>query len=83
MGLNYDILDNVIEIDETCTVEDAETLLQLVLEHPDAAIDMHNCAHMHTAAVQVILAAKPKFRRMPEDEFMKRFLVPYWDLENA
>ena len=39
MGVQYDVIENVIEIEESCSVEDSETLLQLVLEHDDALID--------------------------------------------
>lgn len=83
MGVQFDVIDNVIEIDDSCSVEDAETLLQLVLEHDDAVIDASKCTHIHTAAMQVLLAAKPKFRDLPEDEFIRRFLAPYWDTAAA
>jgi len=83
MCFQFDFIENVIEIDEACTVEDAETLLQLVLEHDDAMIDASKCTHIHTAAMQVLLAAKPKFRDLPEDEFIRQFLAPYWDTATA
>ena len=83
MGVQYGIIENIIEIDESCTVEDAETLLQLVLEHNDSMIDASRCTHIHTAAMQVLLAAKPKFRDLPEDEFIRQFLAPYWDTAEA
>jgi len=83
MGVHYDVIENVIEISESCTVEDAETLLQLVLEHDDALIEAHDCQHIHTAAMQVLLAAKPRFKSLPEEEFLRQFLAPYWDTAAA
>ncbi len=83
MGVNFDLIENVIELDETVSVEEAETLLQLLLEHEEATIDASNCTHMHTAAVQVLLASKPKFTKLPKDEFLKRFLAPNWDFQEA
>ncbi len=83
MGVQYDVIENVIEIEESCSVEDAETLLQLVLEHDDALIDASRCTHIHTAAMQVLLAANPKFRDLPEEEFLRQFLAPYWNTATA
>jgi hypothetical protein len=42
-----------------CPVEDAEPLLQMLLETPAAAIDWRACQSPHTAVVQVVLAARP------------------------
>ena len=51
MGVQFDIIENVIEFDESCTVEDAETLLQLVLEHDDALIAARHAIVAHHALV--------------------------------
>ncbi len=40
-----------------CPVDDAEPLLQMLLETPAAAVDWRACQSLHTAVVQVILAA--------------------------
>jgi hypothetical protein len=42
-----------------CPVEDAEPLLQLLQAAPNAPCDWRRCGYLHTAVVQVILAARP------------------------
>jgi hypothetical protein len=42
-----------------CSVEDAEALLQLLQSTPAAPCDWTRCSHLHTAVVQVMLAARP------------------------
>lgn len=48
-----------IILDGTCTVEDAEPLLQMLQQRPAAEIDWTRCKHLHTAVLQVIIAARP------------------------
>jgi hypothetical protein len=42
-----------------CPVEDAEPLLELLQATPTAAVDWTRCSHIHTAVLQIILAARP------------------------
>jgi hypothetical protein len=42
-----------------CPVEDAEPLLQLLQEFPSSPLDWTQCKGLHTAVLQVILAARP------------------------
>lgn len=51
--------DGTIVLDGNCSVEDAEPLLQMLLATPAARVDWTLCEHLHTAVVQVILAARP------------------------
>ena len=49
-----------ILLEGSCSVEDAETLLQLLQATPDASVDWTRCAHLHTAVLQLVLAARPE-----------------------
>ena len=40
-----------------CEVEDAETLHGWLLEHPTASLNLRHCDYLHSAVLQVILAA--------------------------
>ena len=51
--------DGTIVLDGPCSVEDAEPLLRLLHATPDAAVDWKQCGTLHTAVVQVLLAARP------------------------
>jgi hypothetical protein len=42
-----------------CPVDDAEPLLQMLLETPDAVVDWRACQSPHTAVVQVVMTAGP------------------------
>ncbi len=51
--------DGTIILEGSCLVEDAETLLQLLQATPQVRLDWARCGHLHTAVLQVILAARP------------------------
>jgi hypothetical protein len=50
-----------ITLEGKCGAEEAETLLQMLLETPEAPLNWSGCGELHTAVVQVILAANPRF----------------------
>jgi hypothetical protein len=47
-----------IILEGNCPVEDAEPLLQILQAAPTAMLDWSRCGHLHTAVLQVILAAR-------------------------
>jgi hypothetical protein len=47
-----------IVLEGVCPVEDAEPLLRLLLGTPGAALDWTRASQLHTAVLQVILAAE-------------------------
>ncbi|SEI63935.1 hypothetical protein SAMN05421831_10645 [Allopseudospirillum japonicum] len=47
-----------VYIEALASVEDAETLLDWLLQHPQAKLDISACQHLHAAVLQVILAAQ-------------------------
>jgi hypothetical protein len=49
--------NGTIVLEGACPVEDAEPLLSLLLSNPTAAIDWTQVGPMHTAVMQVVLAA--------------------------
>jgi hypothetical protein len=54
--------DGTICLQGDSPVEEAEPLVALLLAHPSAALDLSACNHMHTAIVQVLLAARRPVR---------------------
>jgi len=50
---------------DACTIEEAETLLQWLLETPKGKINLKLCVHLHTAIFQVLIAAKPTLSALP------------------
>jgi hypothetical protein len=53
--------DGTIVLEADCLAEEAELLLQLLQAAPEALIDWRRCGHLHTAVLQVILAARPTY----------------------
>jgi len=68
--------DGSIELSGACQVEDAEPLLQLLQATPDARCDWTRCNHLHTAVVQVLLAARPALLGPCGDPWIERWVVP-------
>jgi hypothetical protein len=50
--------DGVLACAGTLTVEDAESLLQLLADQPGARADLGACEHVHGACLQVLMAAR-------------------------
>jgi hypothetical protein len=51
---------------EVVSVEEAESLLEWLQKKPTAKVDLSGCTHLHTANLQVLMAAKPEIDRWPE-----------------
>lgn len=68
--------DNTAELTETCAIEDAETLLAWIKEHPKGVVNLKRCTHLHTAVLQVLLALRPPLGEAPEAPFLKNNVWP-------
>jgi hypothetical protein len=67
--------EDIIRLEGACPVEDAEALLQHI-QQGAAALDWSGCTFLHTACVQVILAAGIGVRGTPADDKLARWLAP-------
>ncbi len=74
MTLRWD--GGAILLEGECPADEAEGLLELVLAHPAAPIDWSRCRSAHTAVVQVLLAARRPLHGLPEDDFLRRWVLP-------
>jgi hypothetical protein len=54
--------------------DEAEGLLQWVSDNPRGKIDLAACTHLHTANLQVLMAAKPSIKALPEDESLSAWI---------
>lgn len=68
--------DGIIELDGLCPSEDAEPLQQLLLAHPEGRVDWRGCDSLHTAVVQVLLAAQPTLLGPPRGRFLVHYVEP-------
>lgn len=69
-------MENVACFTEVCTVEEAELLLQWLQDQPGGKVKLKECTHIHTAIVQVMLAAKVIVMLPPTDPDLARWLMP-------
>ncbi|CAK0744236.1 conserved hypothetical protein [Gammaproteobacteria bacterium] len=65
---------NLAVLEEFCTVEEAEGLLQWLQAHPKAKVNLKDCRHIHTAILQVLMAAKVPVSAWPDDPDLARWL---------
>jgi hypothetical protein len=64
--------DDTVALDGDCSIEDAETLWQLLITHPHAAVDWSACTGAHTAVIQLLLVAKRRMQGPPASDFLRR-----------
>jgi hypothetical protein len=68
--------DGRIVLGGNCPVEDAETLLRLLLADPAAVVDWCVCEQAHMAVVQVLLACGRTTRGPPQAIFLSKWVEP-------
>jgi anti-anti-sigma regulatory factor len=56
------------------TVEEAESLLEWLQNKPTARADLSACTHLHTANLQVLMAAKTKVASWPTEPDLRVWL---------
>lgn len=64
---------------EVCTVEEAMEVQEWLGRHKAPRIDLSACTHLHTAVLQVLMAARPQLAAAPEDPFLRRWVAPLLD----
>jgi hypothetical protein len=69
-----DVSDNTLVARELLSVEDAETVLDWLIQHPRGQLDLTDCTHVHAASLQVLMAARPKIAAWPERETLADWL---------
>jgi hypothetical protein len=75
VSLRRDDAGSII-LDGNCPVEDAEPLLQMLQATPAARLDWSRCGHLHTAVLQVILAARAAPTGPCGDSWVRQWAAP-------
>jgi hypothetical protein len=68
--------DGTVLLIDDCPAEDADVLLQFLLEYPEAAMDWTLCRVAHTAVIQVLLAAGRVPAGAPKGTFLRQLIGP-------
>jgi hypothetical protein len=58
----------------TVAVEEAEVLLEWLQNKPAGKVDLSACSHLHTANLQVLMAAKTEVASWPSDSDLRAWL---------
>jgi hypothetical protein len=66
--------DGVLVCAGTLPVDDAENLLQLLADSPGAPADLAACEHVHSACLQVLMAARVAVRAWPRGDALAAWL---------
>lgn len=72
--MGIEVANGRVIIEGVVGVEEAEALIGVLLEHPEALLDMARCEHVHAAVAQVLLTAGRAVARMPGDERLAAIL---------
>jgi hypothetical protein len=55
-------------------VEEAEALLEALQKKPTLKVNLTACTHLHTANLQVLMAARPRIASWPQDPELRTWL---------
>lgn len=58
-----------------CPAEDADDLLVALQGESGRTVDLASVQRLHFAVAQVLLAARPRIRGVPADDFLARYLL--------
>lgn len=65
-----------VVLEGSCGVEDAEPLLQMLMEPTVPAVDWRSCRSLHTAVFQVIFNIRPRLIGPCGDAWVETWLAP-------
>lgn len=74
--MSISAVGDVIYLQGSCRVEDAETLVALLQKSRKVTLDVSTCESLHAAVVQAILAFEGQIVGAPADGFLGKLLVP-------
>ena len=72
----------VIRISGVTPPDEGDELLALLRENVGASIDLSGLEHLHTALLQMLIAAKVSVTAWPEDDFWRQCLQTKYTEEN-
>jgi hypothetical protein len=69
--------DEVIRLEGRCRLQEAETLLELVLANPGLHVDLSECTGMHAAVAQILIGSRAQVLGKPANPFLAERLLPH------
>lgn len=75
--MGFELRDEVAVLTGTVTVEEVEPLAAWLRQRPNGTIDLTDCTHLHTAALQALLFFLPQLAGEPADPFLVENVLPH------
>ncbi len=72
-----ELRDRLATLSGVVTVDEVEPLVGWLRTTPKARINLRNCNHLHTAAIQALLLFQPKISVAPLDSFLATQVLPF------
>jgi hypothetical protein len=66
---------NIVSFHDSVGIEATEELLDWLRKHPKGKVNLAACTHLHTALLQVLLAARIPVAAWPDDQGLKSWLT--------
>jgi hypothetical protein len=73
---------DVVVLEGSCRVEDAEPLLAWLQADRSRTVDVTKAEHLHAAVLQVLMALRPDVRGTAGDAFLRDWITPALTGEN-
>ncbi|MFP5516205.1 MAG: hypothetical protein ACLGJC_24380 [Alphaproteobacteria bacterium] len=74
MPVRFD--SDLARFENACTAEDALPLAEWLETAAAPRVDLSACTELHTALLQLLLAARPALAAAPADAFLARWIGP-------
>jgi hypothetical protein len=68
--------ETTIALEGICSIDDAEPLLERLINEPYLRVDWRSCEQAHAALVQILLVARPALLGPPCGSFLQNFVAP-------
>lgn len=75
--------NSTVRLEGVCRVEDAEPLTALLQSVSDSTLDLSACEGLHAAVVQAIVAFRPTIIGVPDNTFLRNWLLPALAIERT
>jgi len=72
--MTMETLNGTLVCAGSLSVDDAEALQQQLLASPEAPLDLDACTHVHSACLQVLMAAPARIAAWPRDAALAGWL---------
>ena len=69
--------DRVATLSGVLTVDEVEPLVAWLRATAKASVNLRECTHLHTAALQALLFFRPKVSSSPRDPFLAAHVLPW------